>query len=316
MAIEDDGAPGTEELVPRAPEETDLVAICRRLNELGARYVVIGGFAIIYGFTRDSQPTSIWLIDTSLTNEALVYQALEVFPDRAVRDLKPGEVFQYNVVRVCDEVVFALMKSACGVDYEQASKEVIVRDVKGVAIPFASARLLWRTKKRPVDQRMRPICSLFQNTSALAGRSRPRSRFSPGLRHRSLRRGFLHFIFLGVDRLPATVACDEDIRENCFLRVLIVFVTRYDDAVHDPNVTVDPDSHLLEMLTQNMRWQMRGRILDVLRLRRQNTGAEHMNEIRRKDVIQHRGVMGTGEPLIFQRDQFLTRIGGEGGIAL
>lgn len=147
MALEDDGAPGPGELVSRAPEESDLVAICRSLNELGARYVIIGGFAIIYGFYPRTTADIDLLIDTALENEALVYKALEVLPDCAVRELKPGEVSAYNVVRVCDEVVVDLMKSACGIDYTEAAKEIVVREVQGVRIPFASARLLWRTKK-------------------------------------------------------------------------------------------------------------------------------------------------------------------------
>ena len=40
-------------LEPRPPGEDDLVRLCKSLNELGARYVVIGGFAIILaGFPR------------------------------------------------------------------------------------------------------------------------------------------------------------------------------------------------------------------------------------------------------------------------
>ncbi len=38
------------------------------------------------------------------------------------------------------------MKSACGIDYEEASKDVIIHEVEGVPIPFASPRLLWRMK--------------------------------------------------------------------------------------------------------------------------------------------------------------------------
>ncbi len=41
----------------RAPEPEDLVRICRALNDAGARYVLIGGFAVLaYGasrFTKD-----------------------------------------------------------------------------------------------------------------------------------------------------------------------------------------------------------------------------------------------------------------------
>ena len=39
--------PDKEELECRPPTEDDLVALCRELNRRQARYIVIGGFAII-----------------------------------------------------------------------------------------------------------------------------------------------------------------------------------------------------------------------------------------------------------------------------
>ncbi|MEO8044182.1 MAG: hypothetical protein ABI674_04695 [Spartobacteria bacterium] len=88
------------------------------------------------------------MIATDLENEALVYQALEVFPDKAAHLLKPGEVAQNVVVRVADEVVVDLMRSASGIEYAEANADVVLREVQGVAIPFASPRLLWRMKAR------------------------------------------------------------------------------------------------------------------------------------------------------------------------
>ena len=86
MVVEMDEPPtSNEELTTRIPEEADLVALCRTLNDLGARYIVIGGFAIILaGFARSTADLDL-LIDTSLDNEALVYKALEILPDKAVR---------------------------------------------------------------------------------------------------------------------------------------------------------------------------------------------------------------------------------------
>jgi hypothetical protein len=135
-----------DELEPRLPTEDDLVLLCRRLNELGAKYVVIGGFAVIQGGYPRSTGDIDFLVATDAANEALVYRALEVLPDQAVRELRPGEISQYGVVRVADEVVVDLMKSACGIEYEEAAKDVVVREVQGVPIPYASPRLLWRTK--------------------------------------------------------------------------------------------------------------------------------------------------------------------------
>jgi hypothetical protein len=143
-----EGASGGKELVPRPPDEQDLIKLCRVLNDFGANYVVVGGFAIIYaGHGRFTEDVDL-IIDTSLENEAKVYRALESLPDQAVKELQPGEVENFTVVRVADEIVVDLMKSACGIDYAEAAKDVVLRNLDGVVIPFASPRLLWRMKAR------------------------------------------------------------------------------------------------------------------------------------------------------------------------
>jgi len=146
--MDDDQGTEGEELISRAPTLEDFVKLCARLNELEARYIVIGGFAIIAaGYPRSTMDID-FVIDTSLENEALVYQALEILPDQAVKELVPGEVSQYTVVRVADEIMVDLMASACGIGYEEAIKDSIIRVVDGVPIPFASPRLLWRMKEK------------------------------------------------------------------------------------------------------------------------------------------------------------------------
>ncbi|TLD70413.1 hypothetical protein FEM03_11820 [Phragmitibacter flavus] len=136
------------ELISRAPTQEDVVALCRALNELGVRYVIVGGFAIINaGYPRTTGDVDV-MIDASLANEAKVFQALEFLPDKVVRELKPGEVSQYVVVRVCDEIVVDLMASASGIDYAEASLHTVTRVIDGVSIPFASPKLLWRMKSK------------------------------------------------------------------------------------------------------------------------------------------------------------------------
>ena len=96
--------PETGELIPRAPERKDLVELCRELHQRGARFMVVGGFAIILaGYPRTTGDIDI-LIDTDLENEARVYEALATLPDGCVRELEAGEVEKYTVVRVADEV--------------------------------------------------------------------------------------------------------------------------------------------------------------------------------------------------------------------
>jgi len=146
VAVDDDHPP-EEGLESREPRLEDLVNLCRELNREGARYVVIGGFAIrAAGFVRQTMDVDL-LIETGPENETRVFAALESLPDRAVRELQPGEVAEWAVVRVADEIVVDLMKDACGIDYAAAAADTDVHEVDGVPIPFASPRLLWRMKR-------------------------------------------------------------------------------------------------------------------------------------------------------------------------
>jgi hypothetical protein len=108
--------------------------------------VVIGGFAIrAANYNRQTMDVDL-MVAADLENEAKVFSALSTLPDNAVRELQPGELQKYNVIRVGDEIVVDLLRSAGGIDYEEAAKHVVIRELDGVPIPFASPRLLWRKK--------------------------------------------------------------------------------------------------------------------------------------------------------------------------
>jgi hypothetical protein len=147
MVPPDDGAPDA-----RPPRLSDLIALCRHLNEAGARYVVIGGMAIIQaGFVRATEDIDL-LVETSAANIVRLRQALGSLPDRAVEDMADSDLDRYVVVRVADEIVVDLMKAACGIEYEEASRMSNAVVIEEVTIPFASARLLWRTKQTLRDK--------------------------------------------------------------------------------------------------------------------------------------------------------------------
>src|SRR2546425_4588362 len=131
----------------REPTLEDLVKLGRALNEAGARYLVIGGFAIrAAGYIRNTVDVDL-LVETGTDNESLVIQALMVLPDQAVRELKPGEIGEFGVVRVADEIMVDLMKSGCGISYADAIQDAVYREIEGVRIPFASPRTLWRMEQ-------------------------------------------------------------------------------------------------------------------------------------------------------------------------
>lgn len=131
----------------RTPKEDDLVALCRALNEQGARYLIVGGFAIIHhGYLRATEDIDL-LLDGDLENQTRVKKALETLPDRAILELGDDDIRDYTVVRVSDEILVDLMIAACGIDYAEASKSIDTAEIRGVSIPFASVHLLLRMKQ-------------------------------------------------------------------------------------------------------------------------------------------------------------------------
>jgi len=107
-----DGEPEPEREVTRVPNERDLISLARELNRLRVAYVVIGGFAINrLGLVRATEDIDL-LIARDQANQALVKQALEILPDRAVRELGEEDIAQWIVVRVNDDITVDLMTEA------------------------------------------------------------------------------------------------------------------------------------------------------------------------------------------------------------
>lgn len=137
----------------RAPEPEDLARICRALNEAGARYVLIGGFAMIaHGAGRFTKDIDL-LVDDAPENVARVRKGLSVLADNAAAEVHDTDIQTHTVVRVVDEVVIDLMGRACGLSYADVAADAEHHDVRGVMIPVASAATLIRTKNtyRPQD---------------------------------------------------------------------------------------------------------------------------------------------------------------------
>ena len=137
----------------REPQVEDLVRICRALNDAGARYLLIGGFAVIaHGGARTTKDIDL-LVDPSPQNVTRVKQALRILEDRAIDQVDDMDIARYTVVRVADEIVVDLMALACGINYTDAARDATSLTIDGVTIPVASPATLIRTKNtaRPSD---------------------------------------------------------------------------------------------------------------------------------------------------------------------
>jgi len=143
---------GSGPLLSRAPTESDLVRIARSLNAEGVSYAVIGGFAMIhYGYVRATMDIDL-LVRPEPENIERIRRALSILEDKAVLDVRPDDVKQYNVVRVADEVVIDLLAQACEVTLTDVAAEIEMEVVHGVAIPFLSPKALLMTKQTPRDK--------------------------------------------------------------------------------------------------------------------------------------------------------------------
>jgi hypothetical protein len=131
----------------RTPEEDDLVTLCRELNKRGAKYVIIGGFAIIYhGFLRATEDVDL-LIERSKENQKRVIEALKTLPDKAIEELEENDLDEYKVVRIADEIIIDLMLEACGTSYGNEEDMIEYAVINDVTIPFAKPEFLLKLKQ-------------------------------------------------------------------------------------------------------------------------------------------------------------------------
>jgi hypothetical protein len=137
----------------RPPTVDDVRRICRALEGAGARYVLIGGFAVIlHGGGRTTKDID-FLVDPSPDNIARLKKALSILEDNAAADIAPDDLERYSVVRVADEVMVDLLRVACGVTWVEAQATALSFDLDGTQVRVADRRTLIRTKQtmRPSD---------------------------------------------------------------------------------------------------------------------------------------------------------------------
>jgi Nucleotidyl transferase AbiEii toxin, Type IV TA system len=137
----------------RPPTLEDIRRICRALADAEARYVLIGGFAVILlGGERTTKDIDL-LVDPAPDNVARLKKALSILEDDAAREIELGDLQKYTVVRVADEVMVDLLASACGVTWAQASRTAEHRDLDGIPVVLADPATLILTKQtlRPSD---------------------------------------------------------------------------------------------------------------------------------------------------------------------
>ncbi|MDO8518534.1 MAG: hypothetical protein Q7T11_00025 [Deltaproteobacteria bacterium] len=124
------------------------------MNEADAKYIVIGGVAVIlHGYARGTKDLDL-LVDTSEENVRRLKEALGHLPDNAIAQMNDDEISRHTVVRIADEYVIDLMEKACRIGYEEAQNDIEWQEIDGVKIPLAGKEILIKMKDtiRPSDK--------------------------------------------------------------------------------------------------------------------------------------------------------------------
>ena len=129
------------------PSRSRLATVCALLNAGGAKYVVVGGFAVaLHGVVRATKDVDV-LIEPSLENARRVLKALEKLTWGVARELDAAQVAANPITIVGDDPRVDLLTLAWSVRYADAAPRAQQAEIEGVLVPYADLDTLIRTKQ-------------------------------------------------------------------------------------------------------------------------------------------------------------------------
>lgn len=131
----------------RAATVEDLKALVRALDECGAEYLLIGGYALhALGYQRATTDIDL-LVPQSREAGKRVRDALLVLPDHAARDIDPAWFEEGENIRVADAFVVDLMLTAGGETYATLVPYAVTIDLDGVPVRTLDLEGMLKTKQ-------------------------------------------------------------------------------------------------------------------------------------------------------------------------
>jgi hypothetical protein len=123
-----------------------LLKVCTFLNEAGAEYIVIGGYAcVLHGYVRTTHDVDL-LVPESKENFLKVREALARLEDGAAKELTLDDFKNYLVLTINDEVQVDVSRQAWKVNYAEALPTIEWRTIEGIKIPFLGIDRLLESK--------------------------------------------------------------------------------------------------------------------------------------------------------------------------
>ena len=125
----------------------DLKALIASLNEQGADYLLIGGYALFaHGYHRATTDIDV-LVPATQEAGIKIRSALMVLPDQAAKDIDPAWFDEGENIRVADAFVVDIMLNACGETYETLKQYAETVDLDGVPVRTINLEGLLLTKQ-------------------------------------------------------------------------------------------------------------------------------------------------------------------------
>lgn len=125
----------------------DLKVLIASLNEQGADYLLIGGYALFaHGYHRATTDIDV-LVPANQEAGIKIRSALMVLPDQAARDIDPAWFDEGENIRVADAFVVDIMLNACGETYETLKQYAETVDLDGVPVRTINLEGLLLTKQ-------------------------------------------------------------------------------------------------------------------------------------------------------------------------
>jgi predicted nucleotidyltransferase len=130
----------------------DLKRLLTALNEAGAEYLLVGGYALAaHGYQRATTHIDI-VVPASPEAGKRIKDALMVLPDQAARDIDPAWFSEGENIRVADALVVDLLLNANGLTYDTLKHYVEIIELDGIPVRTVSLEGLLLTKQTLRDK--------------------------------------------------------------------------------------------------------------------------------------------------------------------
>ncbi len=130
----------------------DLKALVQSLNQQGAEYLLIGGYALFaHGYHRATSDIDVLVPATRQAGEK-IKAALMVLPDQAAREIDPAWFAEGENIRVADAFIVDIMLNACGETYATLQQFAETVELDGLPIRTINLEGLLRTKQTMRDK--------------------------------------------------------------------------------------------------------------------------------------------------------------------